>query len=489
MGEVQDTLFPLECNRSVKVRAEADGALTLNGGALLLRELGQRLGLWKLLEQALYDPRDAHRITHPYIELMRTIVLLGAQGWSRLRDAEFLRDDPALRLAVSQRRGQGPLLPRQEVREPDGLASQPTLSRLLATLSTQENRAGVVRVLCSWAAHRVGLSTAHRRKDLTLDLDSVPCEVHGEQAGSAYNAHYHCRCFHPLIMSWEFGDFLGAQLREGNVHTATDALTFVLPYLDWAAAFARQLWLRMDAGFPKDEFLGTLEDRDYRYVARLKTNARLERMAWPHVDRIALKAEPENRLHTVELRYRADAWRHPRRVVLVIDERPLEITPRYFFLVTNASRKEATGHELLERYRRRGVTEKDYGDWMNAVDVALSSTNRPKASYRGREPRDISEPVDSFAVNEAILLVSMVTANLLHSARALLEKSEGKQWSRDTLRKRVLQSAARIARSARYVTFWIQHTHAAYWLEIRNQLHRLHSARGSPPLLALPSPA
>jgi hypothetical protein len=489
MGEVQDTLFPLESNRSVKVRAEAGGALTLNSGVLLIREIGQRLGLWKLLEKALHDPRDPARITHPFIELVRTVVLLGAQGWSCLRDVDFLRYDAALRLAVSKRKGDGALSPRTQPREPEGLASQPTLSRLMAVLSAAQNRTGLIQVLCSCAAHRVGLSRARPRKDLTLDLDSAPCEVHGEQAGSAYNGHYHCRCFHPLILSWEFGDFLGARLREGNVHTATDALAFALPYLDWAAAFTRQLWLRMDAGFPQDEFLSTLEERDYRYVARLKTNARLERMAWPHVDHIALKENPEDRIHTIELGYGADAWRHARRVVLVIDEQPLELMPRYFFLVTNATPREASGVQLLERYRRRGATEKDYGDWFNALNLALSSTNRPKQSYRDRKVGQRSEPVDSFAVNEAILLVSMLTANLLHAARVLLATSEARRWSRETFRKRVLQAAARVARSARYVTFYIQQAHAEYWHAIAKQLEKFPTARGSPRLIALPVPA
>jgi hypothetical protein len=486
MGEIQDTLFPLESNRSVKVRAETDTALTMNTGALLLRELGQRLGLWSLLQRALDDPRDTNRITHPLIELVRTAVLLAAQGWSRLSDADFLRQDPALRLAVSKRKGESPLLARQHVREPEGLPSQPTLSRLLAALSTEPNRRALADVLCSWAAHRQGLSTVHPRAELTVDVDSLPLEVHGQQVGSAYNAHYHCHCFHPLLVSWEFGDFLGASLREGNVHTAKDALDFVLPFLDWASAFTRQLWLRMDAGFPDDAFLGTLEARGYRYVARLKTNARLERMAWPHVDRIALKAKPEERLHTIELRYRARSWQRPRRVVLVIDERPLELMPPHFFLICNASRKQVSGSELLDRYRRRGITEKDYGDWLNALDVALSSTNRAKETYRGHPPRERSQPVDSFAVNETTLLLSMLSANLLHAARILVEKSHGQRWSRETFRMHVLVGPARVARSARYVTFWIQHTHAQYWHAIANQLAKLCSARGSPHLLALP---
>ena len=344
-------------------------------------------------------------------------------------------------------------------------------------------------MLCSWATQRAGLSERRPCKELTLDLDSLPAEVHGEQPGSAYNAHYGCRCFHPLVVSWEFGDLLGALLREGNVHTATDALDFVLPYLDWAAPFTRRLWLRMDAGFPEDEFLGTLEERGYRYVTRLKTNQRLERLAWPHVDRIALKREPEERIHTIELRYGARSWRRERRVVLVIDEAPQQLLPRYFFLVANATCEEASGPALLERYRQRGATEKEYGDWTNALDLALSSTNRPKETYRGRAVRVRTEPVDSFAVNEAMLLVSLLTANLLHAARVLLERSERRRWSREVFQKRVLQAAGRVARSHRYVTFWIQEAHAAYWSEIGKQLKRLHPTRGSPKLLALPSPA
>ena len=113
------------------------------------------------------------------------------------------------------------------------------------------------------------------------------------------------------------------------------------------------------------------------------------------------QAEPEDRTHTVELSYQARPWSRPRRVVLVIEERPLELLPHYFFLVTNASAEEEDGLDLVQRYRQRGATEKDYGEWTNALEVALSSTNRPKETYRGERPRERTEPVDSFAVDEA----------------------------------------------------------------------------------------
>jgi hypothetical protein len=490
MGEVQGTLFPLEFNRSIRVRPTAPEKLTLDAGAVVLREVGERLRLWKLMERALIDPRERGLVTHPFIELLRTVVLTQAQGWSSQRDVELLRRDPAFRVAVSKRRGERPLLPRrEEVREPEGLASQPTLSRLMAALSAEQNRERLLRVLCTWAAHRAGLSAASPRKELTLDLDSLPIEVHGHQAGSAYNGHYGERCFHPLIVSWEFGDFLGAVLREGNVHTAAEALPFVLRFLEWAQAFARRVWLRMDAGFPSEPFMAGLEERDYRYVARIKTNPRLERMAWPHVERIAVRDEPEDRLHTVELEYAANTWSRARRVVLVIDECPDELLPRYFFLLTNASVDEASGAELVARYRRRGSTEKDYGEWLNALDLSLSSTNRPNERYRGRRPRRRTEPVDSFAVNEIALLVSLLAANLLHAARVLGRRAHTQLSSRETFRKEVLKAAARVARSSQYVTLWIVETYAERWRHVMHALRELPRARGSPKLQALPSPA
>ncbi len=66
------------------------------------------------------------------------------------------------------------------------------------------------------------------RKEITLDLDSFPHEVHAHQPGTVYNARYRTRCFHPLVASVDGHYFLGARLREGNVCTADGVLDFVL---------------------------------------------------------------------------------------------------------------------------------------------------------------------------------------------------------------------------------------------------------------------
>lgn len=144
MGESQATLFSPEFNRSIEVEARPE-RLSADAGALILRELMERLGLRGLLHRHLSDGREPSRIVHPLSELVLTWVLLNAQGWSDQVDVEALRRDPILRLAVSERRGDAPLRAAGK-RAPEGLCSQPTLSRLLQSLAEPENQIGRAHV-------------------------------------------------------------------------------------------------------------------------------------------------------------------------------------------------------------------------------------------------------------------------------------------------------------------------------------------------------
>jgi hypothetical protein len=109
-------------------------------GALLLREAGESLRLARDMAAKLKDDRDAS--VHTFPELLCTAIMLPALGWRDQDDADFLRHDAALRVAVSDDRGVTPLA--DDGKSPGGLASQPTLSRLHEALSTEHNR-GVVR--------------------------------------------------------------------------------------------------------------------------------------------------------------------------------------------------------------------------------------------------------------------------------------------------------------------------------------------------------
>lgn len=132
MGERERVLVP-SFNGYIRIDGRPE-RLTDNPGALLQRETAERLNIIEWLDERLHDPRNSELITQPFSELLRTDLCLHALGWRDQDDADHLRDDAALSLAVSDRSGLDPLImrPREQGEElphnpsvPDGLASQP----------------------------------------------------------------------------------------------------------------------------------------------------------------------------------------------------------------------------------------------------------------------------------------------------------------------------------------------------------------------------
>ena len=482
MGETQSTLFTPDFNRSIQVEAREE-RLTDNAGALLLREVFSRLSLEDFFTTRLVDPRRPELITHPQIELLRSQVLLLAQGWQDQDDADLHRQDPVLRLAVSQRRGTSPLeSPPQGALIPDGLASQPTLSRLVAALSPEAQRSVLREGLLVPPARRLQAMRGHRLRYATLDVDSLPVEVYGQQEGSQYNGHYGIRCYHPIVaMIGETGDLVDVRLREGNAHTAEGALEFILPLLDRLEREVCQVAsVRMDAGFPEEELLSALEARRVGYVARIRKNERLKHLAEPFLQPLAQPSGPEPSLAFHELSYQAESWSKARRVVLVLQQAPDELFPHFFFLLTNWSAEQRSAVALLDLYRQRGTAEGHLGELMSVLEPALSSTRREKSHYRGEEPKQRYPSQDPFAANEVKLLLNALAYNLAHAARCLLEEVTGQGWSLSRFLERILRVPARILVHARRITVVINSRSATHWRQLCAALSRL---RWQPPPL------
>jgi len=130
MGE---TLKPVTAgfNRSLRIESRTD-RLTGDPGAVVLREILEGSGIVPWLTARIKDPRSQVDVTHDLASLLRTTVLLSAQGWRDHDDADALRHDPAFRLATSSAAGLTPL-------DGPGLASQPTLSRFTALMAAPAN--------------------------------------------------------------------------------------------------------------------------------------------------------------------------------------------------------------------------------------------------------------------------------------------------------------------------------------------------------------
>ena len=179
---------------------------------------------------------------------------------------------------------------------------------------------------------------------------------------------------------------------------------------------------------------------------------------------------------THELDYQAGTWDEPRRVVLVVKERPDDLLLDRFFLVTSISRFQMNGQALLDHYRQRGKAEGHMGELMDVLDPALSSTNRAKSHIRGKKPKKAAHAVDAFACNEVRLLIAMLAYQVMHVARRAMARKTKTSWSLRRLRERVLRAGARLVISARRMTLILAEAAAPFWAAVWPEIQMLRGA-------------
>jgi hypothetical protein len=471
MGEAKDTQFEPEFNRSIKVET-SEQKITSHAGAILLREADHQLGLIESLADQIQDPRDPEKIRYTAAELLRERVYALALGSENQDDLDRLAHDPAMRMATWDR-------PGEEVLE-QRLASQPTQSRLIDWLAFPENREALRFGLFDWT-HRHLRSTGrggdHAVMRATIDVDSFPIEVHGQQQGSSYNGYYRDTVYHPLVASFSVdGDydstrnghrlgngFIHAILRQGQVHTAQGIKRFMQQVIVQARQMARSFDLRLDAGYTIGRVMDELSSEKVRFCGRLKKNAVLDRLAEPHLYRPPGRPPFGGYEKVIELgKHRAEGWEHAQRLILVVVDKPdsktgqLNLLPRYFFLVTNWPRALRSGEEILAHYRKRGTFEDRLGEFNEVIGPHLSS----------RE----------FVENEVTMLLAMLAFNMTTILRNEFEAAVGGSWDLHRFQQSVLRAGGRVVKHARRVCLHIEQSVGSFWKVMTKQIGQLRLA-------------
>lgn len=455
MGESLSTWTP-SCNGAVRVELSGQRT-TSDSGALLLREALDNSGVVEALEDNLVDLRNPLRIHHSLASQLRTLVLQRAMGWIDLSDTDTLRRDPLWQLACSDARGMTPLAQDRP--------SQATLSRLLTCLGRNDNIDTVHEGLLRLVVWRLtSLKNGERPRQLTLDIDGLPIEVHGHQGGSAYHGLYGARIYSPLVASLaETGDMVGGLLREGNAGPAENADTWI-PHLvrRLNESTGAQVRVRIDAGFTDNDTLAALEDRGIEYLGRLRSHTGLQKLAAPLLKRPPGRPPEQPREWCHDLEYQAGSWSAPRRVVLVVQERPDDLLLHAFFLVTNLGKFDWPPEKVLALYRKRGSAEAHMGEVKSALDVHLSSTDRGASTVQ-----------DVMARNEVSLLLSLYAYQVLHGLRCLLERQTRQGWSLSRMREQVLKVAATLRLHARRITVHLGAAADKWWPTLLKGLPKL----------------
>ena len=210
------------------------GRLTTDAGALLLRQVERRLGLFDALDAAIPDPRRPELIEHDQKALLAQRITAIALGYEDLNDHQTLRADPALQVVAGRD-------PAPEAT----LASPSTLCRL----ENRVDRATLARIAGVLVDQFIA---AHPEppEALILDFDATDDPVHGHQEGRFFHGDYDHHCFLPLYVFC--GDeLLTAYLRPANIDAAKHARAVLKLLVDRLRAAWPQvrITLRADSGF------------------------------------------------------------------------------------------------------------------------------------------------------------------------------------------------------------------------------------------------
>ena len=84
MGESQSRPFQLSFNRFLRVEFQGP-RVTSDGGLILVRELDERFGLSKLIEEQLVDSRTGRNCQFPLADLLRQSVFSRLAGYEEGR--------------------------------------------------------------------------------------------------------------------------------------------------------------------------------------------------------------------------------------------------------------------------------------------------------------------------------------------------------------------------------------------------------------------
>ena len=342
-----DTILPFTFPAvgSKKITAAFDGGrISSDGGVMLLAQAERKLRIADKLAAAIADRRDPARTIHTLSDILRARILAIACGYEDADDLDYLRADPAFKVACG--------------RLPDSgadLCSQPTVSRWENAPTLREIiRLGQVMVDLYCASYATPPAV------VTLDIDDTLDVVHGHQQLSLFNAHYDERCFLPIhVYDTATSRPVAVILRPGKTPSGEEVATHLRRLLrrirrHWPTT---RITIRGDSHYGRPEVMDFCEETRIDFVFGLAGNAALDRAVEIAADDIrtrrALTQAPVLRGYA-ETMYQARSWAKARRACARIEATTLGLDIR--FVITSLATGSAEHiYDIL--YCARGQAE------------------------------------------------------------------------------------------------------------------------------------
>ena len=321
-----DTLLPftLPAITPKKVIAAFDGGrLSSDGGVTLLALAEKRVGIIERLAKLFPDERDQDRVTHPQDSIVGARVLAIGCGHEDGNDLDWLRKDPAFKLACGRMPDSG-----------HDLCSQPTISRLENAPRLKDVVRLTYALVDQWCASYLAEPDA-----VILDIDDTCDVVHGCQQLSLFNAYYDERCFLPIhIYDTERSRPVAVILRPGKTPSGVE----IRGYLRRLTRRIRQHWpatritFRGDSHYACPEVMSWCEANSISYIFGLAGTKPLAKKVEDEADAIRTERavlDQDVVRGFAETKHRAGSWTRSRRVVARIEATRLGCDHRY--VVTN----------------------------------------------------------------------------------------------------------------------------------------------------------
>jgi Transposase DDE domain group 1 len=407
------------------------GTMTSDGGALLLREVDQKMNLLPRFSQCFLDGRNPDLIEHPVEQMLAQRIYGLALGYEDLSDHEQLRHDPLLAMLA------GKAEPGQET-----LAGKSTLNRLELGNGTPDR----YKKITFWRDAIDDLlvdvfleAHAAAPEQIVLDIDTTDFAIHGEQEGRFYHGYYDHYCYLPLYV-FAGEHVLCAHLRPSNIDPSAGSREEV----ERIVKRIRFMWpevkivLRGDSGFCREELMAWCEANQVDYVFGMARNSLLEKIVAETLEQARQQWQQTQQPARVFLEFEHETvsgtWSRRRRVIAKAEHIDGKANPR--FIVTSLGAAGWAARPLYEDlYCARGDMENRIKE-----QFALFADRVSAASMRANQLR---------------LYLSVMAYSLMCGLRRWgLRATDLSSAQVGTIRLRLLKIGARIRITVRKV--WVE---------------------------------
>jgi hypothetical protein len=406
---VQAMLFSDVQGKKLQLQFDAP-EVSSDAGMLILREVEMHTEFIKNFAKSCADKRNQSYVKHSQEELITQRVLQICNGYPDCNDADSLKNDPALKVAVGRSI------------EDDALGSQSTLSRL----DNSFNKPNLMRMAYALGENFLN-GFSKEPETIIIDMDPTVNKTYGGQQMALFNGFVDDYCLMPFhVFDGITGQLITTVLRPGTTPSGTEIVT-VLKRIERQirSRFKKTtLIFRADSHHCRHEVLDFLEKKKMKFVIGLPPNSVLNGIFRRYADAAKYSADLDwkkvRSFH--QTHYAAGTWSKEYRVVARVQATPTGTDLRY--VVTN-----------MEEISAKNLYEVLYCDRANAELMI-------KDSKLGLNSDRMS--CHTMQANQFRMLLHGVGYQLMHSLRAnYLQGTSLATAMFDTIRLKLLKVAGR----------------------------------------------